>query len=124
MAQSDAELSERQQWREGLQAVWHGRAAPVDAAAAIDEARADLWVQFAHQVGAEVLRDCLGQGSGQWALAKNGTRADRAAIRRLLDGVRAALLMARGQANRRLMLEVLMIEWSRAGRLSRESGRA
>lgn len=125
LLQSDVEVTERQQWREGLQAVWSGQIEPLAAAAAIEESRVDQWVQFAHQLGADVLRDSLGQGGGRWVSAASaGNPAASQAIRRLLDGIRAALLMARGQANRRLMLEVLMLEWSRAGRLSRRSAKA
>lgn len=115
-AQAAQDADERRQWEAELHAVWGGRQDPVQAAGNVAEDRVDDWVEFAFRMATELVRDGLDAAArGRW-LSGPVQGQQSAAVRRLIDSIQAALGMRRTQASRRLMAEVVMMEWARAGR--------
>lgn len=118
-AEAAAEQGARQDWKQGLQAVWAGRGDPLECAAQIEETDIEAWTAYGHHLLCELLR---GDNAEAWPPGHASNRDARAALRRLADSVQAALHLGRSQANKRLMIEMQCMEWSRAGRVVRQQG--
>lgn len=116
---AEAEQGARKSWKQGLQAVWAGQRDPLDCAAQIDDNDIEPWTAYGHHLLCDLLR---GDNAGEWPQARADNRSAREALRRLADSVQAALHLGRSQANKRLMIEMQCMEWSRAGRVVRQQG--